>query len=916
MVRNRSAKFCLLFGLSVLTAVPRCGAVNVEAGFDPGVDGAVLALAIQPDGKIIIGGTFATIGGQPRNRIGRLNADGSLDPRFHPDADATVSVLAVQPDGRILVGGSFITLGGQRRQQLGRLNPDGTLDPGFDPAPNRSVSSLAVQRDGKILLGGSFTAIAGQPRTGIARLNPDGTLDSAFAPGANNYVGCVAIQGDGKILMGGLFTTLGGQTRNRIGRLNVDGSVDPAFDPGAGADNTIVALVQQADGKIVVGGYFTMLGGQTRNYLGRLNADGTLDSLYGPAPDDVVWSMALEADGRLWVAGWFGMMGGTPQYSISRLNSDGSVEAGSNIGADKFVTALGLQGDGKLLVGGYFDLLNDAPGHHLARLANLGSATQSLVYDGSTATWLRSGTAPEVSRTVFDSSPDGLVWTTLTEGSRISNGWQAAGITLAPGGRIRARGYVAGAANNGSAWFADTIFGPPVILIQPDSLTRNAGTLASFSGLATASEPLSYQWLKDGTPIVDGTNVAGVSTPVLTVSNAFGGDAGGYSLIVSNSAGSVTSIVASLVVMDPLLISEPTSQTRNAGEDVAFSVAVIGTALRYQWWKDGVALPQGTNAPLSLANVQTNDAGKYQVVISNVFGSITSVVATLTVIVPAAFDLYISRNSGTINGLNGIAYGNGRFVVVGDAGTILTSTNSADWSPCSFSNPNDLHGITFGDGAFVAVGRAGTILTSPDGLCWTNQVSGTSHYLKGIAWGNGQYVAVGNGPTLLTSPDSTTWMAQAPNTIKDLNAVAFANGAFVAVGDSGTVVTSADGVTWSLDISGSSKNLRGLTGRNSSFVIVGNDGTTLNSTNAIASGVSSVPPCAPTICAGSLMPMEPTSRWATPARWRFRSMAFPGRVAVQPRPTTCTASATGTAPLSPWGTMGRSCNRPIMLPPG
>src|ERR1700704_5507456 len=96
---------------------------------------------------------------------------------------------------------------------------------GFDPNANGTVYAVVVQPDGKILLGGNFTTLAPNgggtvTRNHIARLNPDGTLDTAFNPNADNTVFAIAVQGDGKVLAGGLFANISGQTRNRIARLD------------------------------------------------------------------------------------------------------------------------------------------------------------------------------------------------------------------------------------------------------------------------------------------------------------------------------------------------------------------------------------------------------------------------------------------------------------------------------------------------------------------------------------------------------------------------------------------------------------------------------------------------------------------------------------------------------------------------
>ena len=94
-------------------------------------------------------------------------------------------------------------------------------------------------------------------------------LVDSFDPNANNDVRALALQADGKILVGGFFTSIGGQTRNRIARLNSDGSLDASFDPNAGNDG-VYALAVQSDGKILVGGAFTFISGQTRNRIARL----------------------------------------------------------------------------------------------------------------------------------------------------------------------------------------------------------------------------------------------------------------------------------------------------------------------------------------------------------------------------------------------------------------------------------------------------------------------------------------------------------------------------------------------------------------------------------------------------------------------------------------------------------------------
>jgi uncharacterized delta-60 repeat protein len=413
-----------VFG-SVISAVAVLG-VNLATpdSFNPGASSSVYSLAVQTDGKILVGGSFTTLGGQSRTNIGRLNADGTLNSTFNPGAGSrysSVSSLAVQANGKILVGGGFNTLGGQTRNYIGRLNADGTLDTTFNPGASYEVSSLAVQADGKILVGGGFTTLSGQTRNYIGRLNAGGTLDSTFNPGADSSVYSLAVQADGKILVGGDFYTLGGQTRNYLGRLNADGTLDSIFNPGM--DSGVSSLAVQADGKILVGGGFTTLGGQTRTYLGLLNADGTLDTTFNP---------------------------------------------GATGGSNPFVYSLAVQTDGKILVGGQFTTLGGQSRTNIGRLNASDPATQSLNWDGSAITWLRGGTSPEVWRTTFDCSTNGTDWMTLGAGTRIAGGWQLSGVPLPSDGTIRARGHVTGGQNNASSWFVEStlsIVAPPSVTI-------------------------------------------------------------------------------------------------------------------------------------------------------------------------------------------------------------------------------------------------------------------------------------------------------------------------------------------------------------------------------------------------------------------------------------------------------------------
>ncbi len=173
------------------------GTGGLDITFAATANGAVAALALQSDGRIVVGGLFTSIGGVTRNRIARLSASGgthALDAGFNPDADAEVRAIAIQPDGKIVIGGLFTTIGGVTRNRVARLNADGSLDTGFNPNANSAASAIALQPDGKIIIAGAFTTIGGVTRNRVARLNADGSLDTTFAdPVANNTVNAIAL---------------------------------------------------------------------------------------------------------------------------------------------------------------------------------------------------------------------------------------------------------------------------------------------------------------------------------------------------------------------------------------------------------------------------------------------------------------------------------------------------------------------------------------------------------------------------------------------------------------------------------------------------------------------------------------------------------------------------------------------------
>jgi uncharacterized delta-60 repeat protein len=259
-----------------------------------GPNASVLAVAVQPDGKVLVGGQFTSYNGNARNHLIRLNADGSEDVAFYANLgtafDSVVSSIAIQADGKIVVGGSFTTLNSVSRGSLVRLNANGSEDAGFAAAIGTgvagTVSSVAIQADGKIVIGGGFNTVNGNVRLRAARLNADGSDDAGFyanfggVGGGLTVVNVVKVRPDQKILIGGNYSAVTPSPRTDLNLLNTNGSLDATFTTNVGTATNpgqVLGIAVYADNRAVVVGQYALFNGATRNGVVRLAPDGTLD---------------------------------------------------------------------------------------------------------------------------------------------------------------------------------------------------------------------------------------------------------------------------------------------------------------------------------------------------------------------------------------------------------------------------------------------------------------------------------------------------------------------------------------------------------------------------------------------------------------------------------------------------------------
>lgn len=415
------------------TAVTRNNLVRFDATgaidpFDANPNAAVRAVAVDAQGRILIGGGFTAVGPTgattTRNRIARLNADGTVDATFDPNADNAIAAIAVQIDGKIVIGGYFTTLQPPSESavvtasHLARLNSDGSIDHTFAPSVGGNVVAVALASDGGVLIGGDFTQIytAGgisYSRGYAAKLTGTGDVDANFNPAVNAEVDAFAQQQDGKVVIGGYFTRAqpaglsAAVVRNHLARILVDGALDTAFQVDAGG--RILAEVTQTDNKIVVAGSFTNIGGSNRYYIARLNPDGTLDTSYNPTLNAPAYALAYDSTkNQVLVGGAFTTVGPfaspTPRNHIARLNADGSVDSSFDPDLDGAVGAIVLQKDGNILVGGTFTAAN--PGNSGTTTST--STTTTTTTAVTRAYLLRLTTAGQLD-TTFNPNPNAAV---------------------------------------------------------------------------------------------------------------------------------------------------------------------------------------------------------------------------------------------------------------------------------------------------------------------------------------------------------------------------------------------------------------------------------------------------------------------------------------------------------------------------
>jgi hypothetical protein len=411
----------------------------------------------------------------------------------------------------------------------------------------------------------------------------------------------------------------------------------------------------------------------------------------------------------------------------------------------------------------------------------------------------------------------------------------------------------------------------PYFNSQPQSQSVYWSQDAYFYSYAYGAPPPTYQWR------FNGEDIPGQRFSNLFVSNVSTNDAGGYSVVISNFLGSVTSTVAQLTVLTapPSIPSITSDQTVLEGGLAYINGGASGgpaPALLLLFEGQPLALPFSASGGFALLDATTNDSGSYQIVATNFYGSTTSMVSHLTVIPGGPLDRWKRRNPlPQEKNLLSITYGAGHYVAVGETGAIVTSEDGTNWTSQPLRTDSQINAVTFGNGLFVAVGGPGNILTSTNGLHWVPRLQVPDNYLQAVAYGNGRFVAAGyqiaytstNGLVweeagfvspythglafgnglfvsagepvgqypFWTSSDGVNWEPANHQAYDYPENITYGGGQFVAVGSAGVVLTSMDGQTWIRRTPITTRRLIDVAYGNGRFVAVGARGTMISSTD-------------------------------------------------------------------------------------
>jgi hypothetical protein len=486
---------------------------------------------------------------------------------------------------------------GQFNLWLGKFSADGSsLISGtfVDGGDQYATHNVALDKNGNI-----FVTHCG-PQTSAFPATP-GALQTTYGGGLEDFwIGQFSPTG---ALLAGTYLGGSGDEENSPDQILVDPNGNVFLVGYTSSTNfPVTSGAFQSAPKNPTGGGYTAVLSMFSNDLSNL----LYSSYMGGSRDDDLRACAVGPDGTLYVAGG----SGSPDWPLT--NAYQSV--------CKIVSSVGIGwGNANCVVAKL------TPGQPLPVITAAPTVTPNPVVTGQAVTFAVGATDPSTNvlsyRWAFgDDTSNSVAYGTAPTHAYAAAGTYLATVTVNDG---------CGGLAIASVSVTNTAVAP-TITTQPSNQTVNVGEPATFSVVATGTAPLFYQWQKNG------TNITGATSAAATMAAAQLTDAASYTVIVSNSAGSVTSSNATLtvnnVVVPPTITTQPSSQTVNVGEPATFRVVATGTTpMFYQWQKNGTNITGATSATDTISAAQTTDAGSYTVIVSNSVGSVTGSNATLTV---------------------------------------------------------------------------------------------------------------------------------------------------------------------------------------------------------------------------------------------------------------------------------------------
>jgi len=392
-VWNNLTKIVEAPGFFVRTQTP---ILTIDTSFSSGsgfnLGAQVYSIVEQPDGKLLVGGSFTSYNGVSANKIIRLNSDGSIDSTFAYGTgfNGNVESIAIQSTGKIIVGGRFTTYNGSSTftTRLIRLNSDGSIDTNFFTnlgsvvwaTSQEVITKVIVSPTDEIFISGGFTQISTTSINYVAKLQSSGAIDNTFSTGTGFagpgtlIVKTLKLQSDGKLLVGGTFTSFNGDTtRRKIIRLLSDGSSDTTNFVNNGFSTTpaltVHAIELQSDGKILVGGNFTSYDSQSAQNFMRFDTSCNVDTSFMSNSNAVGLDQEVRAilfdNNDIYVGGNF--------YNFAKIlkfDLDGTLDDSSQTASNFNYTVyeIIMDSNGQLVVGGDFTFFNNSQTRKIAKL--------------------------------------------------------------------------------------------------------------------------------------------------------------------------------------------------------------------------------------------------------------------------------------------------------------------------------------------------------------------------------------------------------------------------------------------------------------------------------------------------------------------------------------------------------------------